>query len=174
MQRLPLTSLVPHMSRAFVKDQDGVDPIEEFPDRPISPNPNYVTAQGLKLMEAEIAALRHALAEGQRNEDRSAVGRSSRDLRYWIERRTTAHLIEPPADTKQVAFATRVTIKRDNGKTAVYAIVGEDEADLAKGLIAYTVPLARALLGAKVGDVVAIPSGEVEILAIEPIQGDRA
>jgi transcription elongation GreA/GreB family factor len=174
MQRLPLTSLVPHMSRAFVKDQDGVDPIEEFPDRPISPNPNYVTAQGLKLMEAEIAALRHALAEGQRNEDRSAVGRSSRDLRYWIERRTTAHLIEPPVDAKQVAFATRVTIRRDNGKTAVYAIVGEDEADLAKGLIAYTVPLARALLGAKVGDVVEIPSGQVEILAIESIQGDRA
>src|SRR5215216_5593200 len=173
MQRLPLTSLVPHMSRAFVKDQDGVDPIEEFPDRPISPNPNYVTAQGLKLMEAEIAALRHALAEAQRNEDRSAVGRSSRDLRYWIERRTTAHLIEPPADAKQVAFATRVTIRRDTGKTAVYAIVGEDEADLAKGLIAYTVPLARALLGAKVGDVVEIPSGEVEILAIEPIQGDQ-
>jgi transcription elongation GreA/GreB family factor len=174
MQRLPPTSLVPTMSRAFVKDQDGVDPIEEYPDRPISPNPNYVTAQGLKLMEAEIAALRHGLAEAQRNEDRSGVGRSSRDLRYWIERRTTAHLIEPPAETKQVAFATRVTIKRDNGKTAVYAIVGEDEADLAKGLIAYTVPLARALLGAKVGDVVDIPTGEVEILAIEPIPGDQA
>jgi transcription elongation GreA/GreB family factor len=73
-----------------------------------------------------------------------------------------------------VAFATRVTIKRDNGKTAVYAIVGEDEADLAKGLIAYTVPLARALLGARVGDVVDIPSGEVEILAIEPIKGDQS
>jgi transcription elongation GreA/GreB family factor len=174
MQRLPPTSLVPTMSRAFVKDQDGVDPIEEFPDRPISSNPNYVTAQGLKLMEAEIAALRHGLAEAQRSEDRSGVGRSSRDLRYWIERRTTAHLIEPPAEIKQVAFATRVTIRRDNGKTSVYAIVGEDEADLAKGLIAYTVPLARALLGAKVGNVVDIPTGEVEILAIEPIQGDQA
>ena len=162
------------MSRAFVKDQDGIDPIEEFPDRPISPNPNYVTAQGLKLMEAEIAALRHGIAEAQRNEDRSAIGRLSRDLRYWIERRTTAHLIEPPADPKQVAFATRVTIKRDNGKTAVYSIVGEDEADLAKGLIAYTVPLARALLGSSVGDVVGIPSGEVEILGIESIVGDQA
>jgi transcription elongation GreA/GreB family factor len=161
------------MSRAFVKDQDGVGPIEEFPDRPISPNPNHVTAQGLKLMEAEIAALRHGLAEAQRNEDRSGIGRISRDLRYWIERRTTGHLVAPPAKPKHVAFATRVTIKRDNGKTAVYAIVGEDEADLAKGLIAYTVPLARALLGAKVGDIVDIPSGEVEIIAIEPVKGDQ-
>jgi transcription elongation GreA/GreB family factor len=166
-------SQVPSMSRAFVKDQDGLDPIEEFPDRPISPNPNYVTARGLKLMEADIATLRHSLAEAQRNEDRSSIGRISRDLRYWIERRTTAHLIEPPADPKQVAFGTRVTLKRDNGKTAVYSIVGEDEADIDKGLIAYTVPLARSLLGSGVGDVVDIPSGEVEIIGIEPVPGEQ-
>ena len=49
------------MSRAFVKDQDD-ESIDDFSDRPISSNPNYVTARGLKLMEAEIAALRHSLA----------------------------------------------------------------------------------------------------------------
>jgi transcription elongation GreA/GreB family factor len=157
------------MSRAFVKDQDDSDAIEDFSDRPISSNPNYVTPRGLKLMEAEITALRHSLAEAQRNEDRSSISRVSRDLRYWMERRTTAHLVEPPAEPKQVAFATRVTIRREKGKVITYSIVGEDEADLEKGLIAYSVPLARALLGNSVGDVVDVPSGEAEIVKIEPI-----
>jgi transcription elongation GreA/GreB family factor len=123
-------------------------------------------------MESEITALRHSLAEAQRNEDRSSISRVSRDLRYWMERRTTAHLIEPPGQPKQVAFATSVTIRRDDGKTVTYSIVGEDEADLEKGLIAYSVPLARALLGNNVGDTVDIPSGEAEILAIKPIADD--
>ena len=86
-----------------------------------------------------------------------------------MERRTTAHLVEPPADAKQVAFATRVTIRRADGRTTAYSIVGEDEADLKHGLIAYSVPLARALLGSAVGDVVDIPGGEAEIVAVEPI-----
>jgi transcription elongation GreA/GreB family factor len=81
-------------------------------------------------------------------------------------------LIEPPGQPKQVAFATSVTIRRDDGKTVTYSIVGEDEADLEKGLIAYSVPLARALLGNNVGDTVDIPSGEAEILAIKPIADD--
>src|SRR5688500_4671427 len=135
------------MSRAFVKDQDDSDAIEDFSDRPISPNPNYVTPRGLKQMDAEISTLRHSLAEAQRNEDRSSISRVSRDLRYWVERRKTAHLIEPPADSKQVAFATRVTIRRADGRTTAYSIIGEVEADLKHGLIAYSVPLARALLG---------------------------
>jgi transcription elongation GreA/GreB family factor len=160
------------MSRAFVKDQDDNESIEDFSDRPISSNPNYVTQRGLKLMEAEIAALRHSLAEAQRNEDRSSISRVSRDLRYWMERRTTAHLVEPPAEPKQVAFATRVTIRREKGKVMTYSIVGEDEADLEKGLIAYSVPLARALLGQGVGDLVDVPGGEAEITKVEPILGD--
>lgn len=160
------------MSRAFVKDQEDSEAIEEFSDRPISPNPNYVTPRGLKQMDAEISALRHSLAEAQRNEDRSSISRVSRDLRYWVERRKTAHLIEPPADPRQVAFATRVTIRRQDDKTQTYAIVGEDEADLKAGFIAYTVPLARALLGNGVGDVVEISGGEAEIVKIEPVARD--
>jgi transcription elongation GreA/GreB family factor len=54
----------------------------------------------------------------------------------------------------------------------VYAIVGEDEADLKQGFIAYTVPLARALLGNGLGDVVEISGGEAEIIKIEPVARD--
>jgi transcription elongation GreA/GreB family factor len=161
------------MSRAFVKDQEDNEGIEEFSDRPISTNPNYVTPRGLKQMEAQIAALRHSLAEAQRNEDRSSISRVSRDLRYWMERRTTAHLVEPPAVPKQVAFATRVTIRRQDGRTVTYSIVGEDEADLAKGYIAYSVPLARALLGNGVGDIVETAAGDAEIVRIERVPADN-
>jgi transcription elongation GreA/GreB family factor len=160
------------MSRAFVKDQEDNEGVEEFSDRPISSNPNYVTPRGLKLMDAEIATLRHSLAEAQRNEDRSSIARVSRDLRYWIERRTTAHLVEPPATPKQVAFGTRVTIRRNDGRTQTYSIVGEDEADLEQGFIAYSVPLARALLGNTVGDAVDVPGGEAEIVEIEPVSAE--
>ena len=110
-----------------------------------------------------------ALAEAQRNENRPAIARASRDLRYWVDRRTTAQLVEPPAAVGQVAFATRVTFKREDGRSTTYALVGEDEAELKSGYMAYTAPLARALLGKGVGDVADTPTGEVSILKIEPV-----
>jgi transcription elongation GreA/GreB family factor len=158
------------MSRAFVKDQEENEPVEDLAERPISPNPNYVTHRGLRLMDAEITALRQHLAEAQRNEDRPAIARASRDLRYWVERRTTAQLIEPPSNADHVAFATRVTFEREDGKGATYAIVGEDESELKSGYIAYSVPLARAMMGKKVDDVADTPTGEIKITAIEPVK----
>ena len=157
------------MSRAFVKDQEDSDPIEDLAERPISPHPNYVTHRGLRLMDSEIATLRHTLAEAQRNEDRPAIARTSRDLRYWVERRTTAQVVEPPAGSGPVAFATRVTYEREDGRSSTYAIVGEDEADLKFGYMAYTAPLARALFGKVVGDVADTPTGEVTIIRIEAV-----
>lgn len=158
------------MSRAFVKDQEENEPVEDLAERPVSRNPNYVTHRGLRLMDMEITTLRQALAEAQRNEDRPAIARASRDLRYWVERRTSAQLIEPPANAEHVAFATRATFEREDGSKFTYAIVGEDEADLKAGSIAYSVPLAKALLGKTVGEVADTPTGEVKILAIEPVK----
>ncbi len=157
------------MSRAFVKDQEDTEPVEDLAERPVSSNPNYVTMRGVRLMDAEISTLRHQLAEAQRNEDRPSISRVSRDLRYWVERRTTAQQIAPPADGSHVVFATRVTFEREDGRALTYAIVGEDEAELKSGYIAYTAPIARALLGKGVGDVATTPTGEVTILKIEPV-----
>jgi transcription elongation GreA/GreB family factor len=53
------------------------------------------------------------------------------------------------------------------GEPAVYRIVGEDEADAKAGLISYVSPLARALIGAEVGDVVTVGESEVEVVGIE-------
>lgn len=157
------------MSRAFVKEQDGQDIPEELPEHPVSPNPNFVTPRGLALIDEEIETARKLLAHAQHETDRSGIQRASRDLRYWTQRRATAQLVEPPKAPKKVAFGTRVTIKRDDGRQQMFAIVGEDEADLEKGFIAYTVPIARALLGLGVGEEAELPGGHAEITGLKAI-----
>lgn len=154
------------MSRAFVKEQDDVP--EELQERLISPNPNVVTQRGLKLIDAEIETARRALALGQGASDKAMIARASRDLRYWTQRRSTAQLVDPPQSPDAVGFATRVTILRNDGRRQVYAIVGEDESDPSQGYLAYTSPLARALIGRAEADVVDVPGGEAEIMKIEP------
>ncbi|WP_119393027.1 GreA/GreB family elongation factor [Taklimakanibacter lacteus] len=157
------------MSRAFVKEQDGQDAVEELPEHPISPNPNFVTPRGLALIDEEIETARKLLAHAQHETDRAGIARASRDLRYWTQRRATAQPVEPPKAPQKVAFATRVTIKRDDGREQTFSIVGEDEADLEKGLIAYTVPMARGLLGLEVGEEAELPGGNGEVTAITAI-----
>lgn len=157
------------MSRAFVKEQDGQDTPEELPEHPISPNPNFVTPRGLSLIDDEIEAARKLLAHAQHETDRAGIARASRDLRYWTQRRSTAQVVEPPKAPKKVAFGTKVTVKRDDGREQAFAIVGEDEADLEKGLIAYTVPIARALLGLEVGEEAELPGGHGEVIGLEAL-----
>ena len=153
------------MSRAFVKEQD--DRPEELPERPVSANPNFVTARGLALIDAEIEACRKQLAQGQNAQDKAMIARASRDLRYWTQRRSTAQLVAGTAMPEVVGFATRVTIEREDGRTQSFAIVGEDEADPSKGLIAYTSPMARALMGKAAGEAADAPGGEVEVVTVE-------
>lgn len=155
------------MSRAFVKEQD--DKPEELAERPVSTNPNVVTLRGLRLIEAEIEASRLLLPQGQQASDNAAAARASRDLRYWTQRRASAQLVEPKTAFSSVGFGARVTIQRDDGRQQTFAIVGEDEADPTKGSIAYSSPLAHALMGKAVGETADIPGGEVEILALEAV-----
>jgi transcription elongation GreA/GreB family factor len=157
------------MSRAFVKETDGT---EDLPDRPVSPGPNPVTARGLALIEGEIARLRTALAQAQAAEDRGGVAQASRDLRYWAARRGSARLVPPADDAETVRFGLCVTVERDDGRRQSFRIVGEDEADPARGLLSHAAPLARALQGRRVGEVVRAGPGEAEIVAIEAAPDD--
>lgn len=161
------------MSRAFVKEGDGAE-IADLPDRPISPHPNLVTRRGLVLIEAETARLRTALADARAAEDRAAMTAASRDLRYWTARRASAELVPPAGDAEIVRFGLRVTLKRDDGRTQSFRIVGQDEADPAQGLLSYVSPLARALLGKQLGDVVQAGPSEAEIVAIDMVVDDAA
>ena len=63
----------------------------------------------------------------------------------------------------RVVFGTTVElINEDKGEKTVYRIVGEDEADIRAGLLSYTSPIARALIGKEAGDVVNVrtPGGD--------------
>ena len=65
-------------------------------------------------------------------------------------------------------FGTTVTGMREDGREVTFAIVGEDEAEPEAGRIAWTAPVARALLGGEPGEVRRLPKGELEIVAIRP------
>ena len=65
----------------------------------------------------------------------------------------------------RVIFGALVTIININtDETVSYRLVGDDEADVKQGKISYQSPIARALIGKEIGDVVVVkaPSGDVE------------
>lgn len=158
------------MSRAFVREDDPVQP-EAPPELKVSNQPNWVTPQGLRMIDAKLEALEAALAEGPGEADAAWI---RRDQRYWTHQRASAQLASPlPEGADTVAFGARVTIARGDGPPETLDIVGEDEADPAAGKVSWASPLARALMGAEVGDVVELgdrdPPVEIEVLAIAPI-----
>jgi transcription elongation GreA/GreB family factor len=155
------------MSRAFVKEQDGADAIEELPERPVSEHPNHVTARGLALIEAELQRLHAEHAAAQAAEDRAARARIARELRYWTARRATAQVVPPSDDRTIVHFGATVTLAREDGRKQIFRIVGEDEADPVAGTLSHVSPLARALFGKQVGDMVQAGQSEAEIVDIQ-------
>lgn len=155
------------MSRAFVKEDTAADTFEDLPERPVSEHSNYVTPQGLTLIEAALARVSQEHAAAMATADRAAIAKTAREMRYWTARRASAQVIPPPEDCGEVRFGCTVTLGRDDGREQTFQIVGEDEADPAKGTLSYVSPLARALIGKKVGDVVPAGRNEAEILSIK-------
>lgn len=154
------------MSRAFVKEPEGAQAVESLPDRPISPHPNFVTAQGLSAIDAELARLAAEWVSAQAASDHDAMARIARDRRYWTARRASAQVVASPPDTDMVRFGSTVTIRRADGRRQTFRIVGEDEADPSCGSVSHVSPFARALLRRTVGDLVEVAGQEVEIVAI--------
>jgi transcription elongation GreA/GreB family factor len=163
------------MSRAFVNEDAQSKAQAELPERPQSPHPNYVTPQGLAALERRLASLlaeRSALSDdGDALSHEAALGRIDRNARYVGVRIDRAVLVNPDEQPRdEVAFGASVRVCDADGEERVYSIVGEDEADAAVGRVSWVSPLANALLGARVEDVVTWgrPSGNVdlEILSI--------
>jgi transcription elongation GreA/GreB family factor len=154
------------MSIAFMKEPDG-DVFDDIADRPLSPHRNLVTPEGLAQIDAEIERLHALVSQAQEAHDRTATARAQRDLRYWQARRASAELVPPMADRTKVHFGSNVKIHYEDGREMKFRIVGEDEADPAKGTISYVSPMARALISKEVGDVAQAGGQEVEIVGIE-------
>ena len=158
------------MSVAFTREEDVEAAAAHLPDRPVSSHPNFVTANGLAAIDAALAEARAAYqaaqAAGDVRTDRSAMAIATRDLRYWSARRASAQLVETRPDGDAVQFGGSVTFERADGRRQTFRIVGEDEADAAKGSVSHVSPLARALAGKRVGDIASFGGGEVEVVAV--------
>ena len=154
------------MSIAFVREKEGGEAFEDLPDRPVSPHSNFVTPEGLSLIEGELDRLHAEHAAAMETDDKASIARTNRDLRYWTSRRNSAEVVEA-AGGDVVQFGSKVTIERDGGPRQTYRIVGEDQADPASGTLSYVAPLAVALTGKTVGDVVTVNEHEAEIVAVD-------
>jgi len=159
------------MSVAFTREDSATTASEvELPERVISPHPNFVTAHGLALLKQALAEANEAYGAAHTiddvNERRRMSAPAARDIRYFSARVQSAQVKEAPAGRETVAFGHQVTLEREDGRKQVFRIVGEDEADPAKGTISYVSPVARALLGKRVGDVAQVNNQEIEIIGI--------
>ena len=152
--------------------------------------PNYITPAGYAALRAEydrlFATERPALVEtiawaagnGDRSENgdyiygRKRLREIDRRLGFLSRRMKAAKVVDPAQapDRTRVFFGATVTIADEDDNHRELTLVGDDEADAGKGLIGWNAPLARALLGAAIGDLrrVALPAGkrEYEVIAI--------
>ncbi|MER9301529.1 transcription elongation factor GreA [Mesorhizobium sp. M0496] len=154
------------MSRAFTREEDSENAIAGVGERPISQHRNLVTEHGLAQIEDNLAELRDILAKAERKADRERIAVVSRDLRYWTARRESAELSVPEPGSDLVRFGMGVTLEGDDGRKVHWKIVGEDEANPAKGTISHVSPMAVALFGKKVGDVASVNGKEWEIVKL--------
>jgi transcription elongation GreA/GreB family factor len=155
------------MSRAFTREEDSENAIAGIGERPISAHRNLVTSGGLAMIDAELAGLREDLAKAEADGDRERIALISRDLRYWTARRESAELSVPEPDSNLVRFGMGVTLQGEDDRKVHWKIVGEDEADPAKGSISHVSPMALALFGKKVGDVASVNGKEWEIVKLD-------
>ena len=145
------------MNRAFVKENDLEHAGIDIPERPLSDEPNYVTRNGLKLLNTQIDALQIEREALKNKKDdpiaKQKIATVERDMRYYAARIESAILAVPKEeDHTIVLFGAKVTVEDEEGKLNTYEIVGEDEADIHKAKVSYLSPLAEALIGAKLND----------------------
>ncbi|PYM30326.1 MAG: transcription elongation factor GreA [Candidatus Rokuibacteriota bacterium] len=114
------------------------------------------------LKRVERHAITKAIAEARAHGDLSenAEYHAAREKQSFIEGRIAeleakvgaAEVIEPPTSGDRVTFGSTVLLEDEAGKEVRYQIVGSDETDPTRGRISVLAPLARTLIGKKVGD----------------------
>src|SRR3982750_4436195 len=177
------------MSKGFVKD-DAAEPEDlETPDAPALPagGKNYITPAGFERLQAEkkrlleverpevVKTVAWAASLGDRSENadyiygKKRLREIDRRVRFLLKRLESAEIVRSSGrDTDQIFFGARVRVKTASGERSV-RIVGIDEVDAANGDVSWISPIARALLKARLGDVVRLrtPAGEEELQILE-------
>jgi len=178
------------MSKAFTKESDGDD--ADLPDdAPALPAgaKNYMTPPGFAKLRDELQHLTRverpkvvevvswAAGNGDRSENgdyiygKKRLREIDRRIRFLSKRLEIAQVVDPAQQKNrdQVFFGATVTYATDDGTERTVTIVGVDEADLERGQISWISPVARALLKARVGDVVQLrtPAGFQSLEVVE-------
>lgn len=159
------------MSRAFTKESTDELVAGELPERPVPAHPNYVTPRGLERLQARVRELQeiHEQLAARTDEDSGAkqkLREVERDQRYFNSQLERAAVVNPAGQPRdEVHFGATVKMHGADGKEHRFTIVGDDEADVAAGRISWASPLAKAMIGAKVGDTVMWrrPAGDAEV-----------
>jgi len=152
--------------------------------------PRFITPQGLARIRAEydelfglerpkmVEVVSWAASLGDRSENadylygKKRLREIDRRLAHLARIMKAAKVVDPAKqeDRSQVRFGATVELADEDDNRRILTVVGDDETDASAGRIGWSAPLARALIGAKVGDerVVRLPAGEksYEILAI--------
>lgn len=178
------------MSKAFTResDQDEDDDLPASP--PLPGGKNYITRAGYDRLRAELFQLMDeerprivevvhwAASNGDRSENgdylygKKRLREIDRRIRFLTKRLEIAEVVDPSQHHggDQVFFGATVTYADAQGAETTVTIMGVDEADSIHGQISWVSPVARALLKARVGDVVRLilPGGvqELEVLLV--------
>ncbi len=184
------------MSKAFTKENDSAE--DDGLDPGVSPIPagakNYITPSGhqrlrdelMYLLDKERPAVTVAVSWAAKNGDRSEnadyqygkkrLREIDRRIRFLSKRLDNAEVVDPAAPrdddiAERVFFGATVTYANQAGEESTISIVGIDELDLKRNYVTWISPLARALMKARVGDMVVLhaPGGreELDILAVQ-------
>jgi transcription elongation factor GreB len=185
------------MSKAFTKETDAEedDEPEAAPALPAGAK-NYMTQQGFRRLQEELRQLARverpkvvetvswAAGNGDRSENgdyiygKRRLREIDRRMRYLAKRLENAEAVDPARqkNREQVFFGATVTYANvETDAEHSVKIVGVDEVDAEAGLVSWVSPIARALLKARVGDVVEVrtPAG-VERVEVVSIRYDEA
>ena len=178
------------MSKAFTRESDQDDE-DDAPASPALPGgKNYITRAGYDRLRAELFQLMDeerprvvevvhwAASNGDRSENgdylygKKRLREIDRRIRFLTKRLEIAEVVDPSQHNggDQVFFGATVTYADEQGTETTVTILGVDEADSIHGQISWVSPVARALLKARVGEVVrlSLPGGvqELEVLAV--------
>lgn len=177
------------MSKAFLKESDQDDEAE-FGAPPIPPGvKNYLTPQGHHRMKTELLQLidtdrpevvkivSWAASNGDRSENgdyiygKRRLREIDRRIRFLTKRLDLAEIVDPSVHfgSDQIFFGASVEYENRNGDLFKVRIVGVDEFDPLNGMISWISPVARTLIGARVGDAVNLrtPYGVDELTVLE-------
>ncbi len=149
---------------------------------PPPPRKSYITPEGARKLRSELDQLwtverprvtqevADAAAQGDRSENaeyiygKRRLREIDRRVRFLSKRLDQVTVVsEAPSDPSRAFFGAWVTLEDEDGEEVTYRIVGPDESSVERGWISMEAPVAKALLGKRIGDevTVRVPKGEI-------------